>query len=235
MLFTDLTIYKNRKLFNDGQEQRNWIDTYALFHLLTNTKFTKVLEIGYLKGFTFSLMYDCLYPTAEYFTSCDITYINDIASSLINFKNCEFIETDSNNLILNKTYNFIIIDGKHTHQYVTKELKLCYNALEPNGIILVDDYSATAHPGVAAALDKFLLEHPEITPVLIGHQQIFLSRRPLEETVLQSIINNTKLFLTWDTVYWPATDVKIPRYQAKLESLVVKFTELIKIVDTKQI
>ena len=239
MNFTDLTLFKHKNLFiNDHcKQQRNWAESYVLFCLLKQINPTRILEIGYRHGFTFSLMYETLKEHADYFTSCDITYAHDVASKLINFNRCEFMECKSRDLILNKTYNFVNIDGWHDYDPVFFELNICYQALEKNGVIMVDDYESTTPaggPGITMALVDFLRHNSKIKPVLIGHQQIFLSETDLNENVLSNLIKQSKIFLSWDFTTWKNYN-NVPRYRLKIESFLEKFPDLIKSLEQKSL
>lgn len=57
-------------------------------------------------------------------------------------------------------HDFIHVDGDHTFSGALADLELALHALDPRGVILVDDY--TYLPDVRHAVDRFLSSHPEL-------------------------------------------------------------------------
>jgi hypothetical protein len=58
------------------------------------------------------------------------------------------------------------IDGGHTAEETYGDLHLAKKALLPEGFILVDDYFDPVFPGVSEGINRFLLDHPDIRPVM---------------------------------------------------------------------
>ena len=53
----------------------------------------------------------------------------------------------------------ICIDGEHTYEAVSEELRLYADLLAPRGLLIFDDYS-TAFEGVARAINEHIDSHP---------------------------------------------------------------------------
>ncbi len=60
-----------------------------------------------------------------------------------------------------RRFRFIHIDGGHDEDVAIGDLRFSAERLLPGGIIVVDDYAHILYPGVTAAVDRFLSEHPE--------------------------------------------------------------------------
>ena len=58
-----------------------------------------------------------------------------------------------------KKISFAFLDGDY-YSSINDSLKLIENCLSPGTTIVVDDYSNAALPGVAKAVDEWLLKHP---------------------------------------------------------------------------
>ena len=57
----------------------------------------------------------------------------------------------------NKTYNFIYIDGCHEPDFVKRDMENCFNVLEKNGIMWMDDYKFGIQ--IKNTMDNFLEEY----------------------------------------------------------------------------
>lgn len=60
---------------------------------------------------------------------------------------------------LPKQICFAYLDGDY-YDSILDSLKLIWDKLSPNAIVLVDDYTNEALPGVTRAIDRWLLHHP---------------------------------------------------------------------------
>jgi SAM-dependent methyltransferase len=222
MKFIDLTVFKHKDAF-DLAAARNWIDAYLLFNILKSKSFSSILEIGFLQGFTFGLIYETIGKDKD-FISCDINFKNSILHSIIDdFKNVRFLESDSKKLqFTNECFDFVNIDGKHDYEHVSKELSLIYPYLSDDCIVMLDD--CDQFDGVHQAAYNFCKTH-EFVPIIIGHQQVFFAKKILSENLLKNIQDKTKMFVSWDYKKWE--DWQIPRYRAKADFVLSKFPELI--------
>lgn len=61
---------------------------------------------------------------------------------------------------LNVTGDFIHVDGDHTKPGVMHDLDLALQAMEPGGVILIDDYDDV--PDVREGVDEWLQIHPDL-------------------------------------------------------------------------
>jgi Methyltransferase domain len=189
--FAETTAFIHRDKFNQPMA-RNWVDSYLLFEIVSLLQPRSVLEIGYDEGFSFSLMYDAVHGQGQ-FVSCDVDYSRDELQKLTKLSNCEFINKPSKELTLNQKFDFLSIDGDHSYDPVMFELDMCARALEDTGLLMVDDYT---NPEVGRALDEFL-PNSGLLLVIQGHQQIFLSKKPLANEFKNNLISGTKLFVSW--------------------------------------
>jgi predicted O-methyltransferase YrrM len=72
-----------------------------------------------------------------------------------------------------ETYSFVFIDGSHKLKYVTQDLAWT-RLVEPAGLIGLHDYHPN-HPGVVAAVDRFLSRHSNYQ--VIGRTETLLVLR----------------------------------------------------------
>lgn len=74
-----------------------------------------------------------------------------------------------------ESFDVIYVDASHTEQDTLIDLVLAFGLLKKGGILLVDDYSQPAFPGVRAAVDKFALVFSDrIRSVLCEYQVHFI-------------------------------------------------------------
>jgi hypothetical protein len=93
-------------------------------------------------------------------------------------------------MIIPKTPHRIIhIDGSHQYEIVRNDLQNALNLLSPDGVIILDDYSNLAYPGVALAFWEFHEDnHIEIvfattSRVYFTHKQIVVSYQVILENL----------------------------------------------------
>lgn len=61
-----------------------------------------------------------------------------------------------------KRVRFFHIDGEHTQDHLSKDLALGYAALDPKGVLCLDDMLHPGYPTLALTVDAFLRAHPEL-------------------------------------------------------------------------
>lgn len=73
-------------------------------------------------------------------------------------------------------FDVIHIDGEHSETAVWSDLAFARDHLAPGGIIILDDWSATAFLGIASALFRFL-EPNDLRIFLVSHDKAYVTRR----------------------------------------------------------
>ena len=74
---------------------------------------------------------------------------------------------------------FCHIDGGHTSRETYNDLELCSRALQPGGLLALDDYFNPAFPGVCEGAIKFWLAHPgALTPVAAAFNTVLWQKAP---------------------------------------------------------
>ena len=66
-----------------------------------------------------------------------------------------------NNKKLNKTYNFVYIDGCHIPDFIKRDMENSFNILEKNGIMWMDDYEGGDGIQIRNVIDKFLIKYKD--------------------------------------------------------------------------
>jgi hypothetical protein len=61
-----------------------------------------------------------------------------------------------------KRVRFFHIDGEHTADHLSKDLRLAFAVLDPKGVICLDDMLHPGYPLLALTVDEFLRAHPEL-------------------------------------------------------------------------
>jgi predicted O-methyltransferase YrrM len=124
----------------------------------------KVLEIGLWQGFMTRVLVKALASTGAHsslLVSCDI-----------NPKACErsaacakgypvehrVVVGDTKDTLagVHETFGLIFVDGDHTYEAAMSDIRQSEKMLERCGIMVVHDYSRTAHPGVFRAVNEFI-------------------------------------------------------------------------------
>ena len=78
-------------------------------------------------------------------------------------------EGDSKNIAsLNVGFDLAHVDGNHTKEYCLNDLNLCWNSLNPGGILIVDDYIAVSI--VKESVDQFYLN---LDPITVKEHSIY--------------------------------------------------------------
>ena len=75
-----------------------------------------------------------------------------------------------------KEFRFISVDGGHTREVVLNDLELAYSALQPGGIIALDDAFNHTTPGVIeGATEFFFRRKPRLAPFAHCYNKLFLT------------------------------------------------------------
>ena len=75
---------------------------------------------------------------------------------------------------LDFTFDFIYVDGNHKTPDVLLDACLSFKLLQPDGIMLFDDYAGGA--GVGAAVDAFLQTHDGLVKVILKNYQLAVQK-----------------------------------------------------------
>jgi len=75
---------------------------------------------------------------------------------------------------LDFTFDFIYVDGNHQTPEVLLDACLAFKLLEPNGVMLFDDYGGGA--GVGAAVDAFLKAYSGQLKVIVKNYQLAVQK-----------------------------------------------------------
>lgn len=75
------------------------------------------------------------------------------------------------------SFRWIHIDGKHTAQDVSVDLRLADELLNDTGVVVLDDFFNYGYPQVTQAVYQYLFTHPHsFSLVLCGHMKGYLCR-----------------------------------------------------------
>lgn len=79
-----------------------------------------------------------------------------------------------------KFFDLIIIDGDHSYDQSLRDVKEALQVLGPTGIIIAHDSFCAEWPGVSAAIETLILEHPELDRITIPNYPgiTMIQRRP---------------------------------------------------------
>ena len=189
------------------------------------------LEIGFSAGQTFGLFLESTGPDTRY-VSVDINYANKSIFEEI-FKDCnkrqqiEFMHTDSLNLELSETFDFILIDGNHDYEYVLNDLKKCLPLTHKDTILCMDD---SLDPGVDQTIQEYLLGQHNFVPFLAGSKQIFFHQwmHPVDEFLnnhLKPATENFMCFFNFEYHGFNVFKTHVPPFIEDHKSIFVKALE----------
>lgn len=169
---TDLEQYKySQRWFLDSEIQ------HKLSNFLDNKNENNILEIGCFEGLSSVFFADNFIDNPKSRLTCVDPFLtindNDHRIFLMNNEEMNFdfnITTCKNvNKITihkitsdmffknnNETYTFIYIDGCHETDFIKRDMENCFNSLETNGIMWMDDYGGGEGYQIKNVMDDFL-------------------------------------------------------------------------------
>lgn len=140
-------------------------------------------------------------------------------------------------------YDFIIIDGEHNchemlnstiikdignYSALNRDFRQFINMLTNGGIIMIDGEKFCA--GIENFVKTILPEFPEMQPLIIGHQQIFIGKNFSNYQILNKIIDETKMILSWNYIdYFGFPNVL--EYNVKHSKIYENFTKIISYIE----
>jgi predicted O-methyltransferase YrrM len=173
-----------------------------LFNVLDKTKKYNILEIGCFEGlsacfFSDNLLehnestLDCVDPfyisgsvsgiTSKYITDETINIFKYNINSSNNSNKITFHNETSDTFFQKntKTFNFIYVDGCHEQDYINRDIRNSFNALEIGGILWMDDYGGGNPPNnlCKTPIDKFVDEIKDKIEIIHKNYQFAFIKR----------------------------------------------------------
>lgn len=106
------------------------------------------------------------------------------------------------------------IDAGHSAPEVYRDLELCAAVCMPGGLVVLDDYSSVAFPGVAEAALRFHLDAPgTLRPVAIGLNKAIFQREPAPFDLNARLFDTFPQFPCRQALLW---NVSVPLVDASL-------------------
>jgi predicted O-methyltransferase YrrM len=148
-----------------------------LSHVLDHTAENRILEIGCFEGLSSVFFADNFLDNQNSRLTCVDPFLtisnNDHSQFLQNNEEMNFDFNvshckNSHKITIHKVtsdcffeknteiYNFIYIDGCHEPEFIKRDMENCFNALEQNGIMWMDDYLGGDGIQIKNAMDSFL-------------------------------------------------------------------------------
>lgn len=156
---------------------RDCIGIYTYWKICEYFKPKSVLEIGFLEGLTFGILFestdvDTKYVCVDINFSSKEKYFDFIFKDDPKYDSITFIETDSKNLKLTQSFDLIHVDGDHTYEYVKNDVLKILPLLHKNSILIMDD--VTEHnPDVNTVIKELLLGQHDFVPFLSADREMF--------------------------------------------------------------
>ena len=173
-----------------------------LFNVLDKTKKYNILEIGCFEGLSACFFSDNLLEHNESTLDCvDPFYISGSVSGIttkyitdetINIFKYNINSSNNSNKITfhnetsdtffqknTKTFNFIYVDGCHEQDYINRDIRNSFNALEIGGILWMDDYGGGNPPNnlCKTPIDKFVDEIKDKIDIIHKNYQFAFIKR----------------------------------------------------------
>ena len=195
---------KNFSIFetnlSSARLMRDHESMYLLWKIIEYFEPKNILEIGFGKGQTLGLVCEVANPNSK-IVSVDISYqYLDEFTKLFPDKEVTFIEIDSKNLMLDQTFDFIIVDGDHSYSGVKKDLENCFSMLDQNGILVMDDW--LHFDGVSQVVQENLLGQYDFVPFLCTNQQMFFTHvsQPKDYFLDEYLVKNAVDFIEFSNM-----------------------------------
>lgn len=93
---------------------------------------------------------------------------------------------------IGENHRFFHIDGGHNADEALADLKLATQATIEKGVIVVDDPFRQDWPGVTEALIRFLDEHNDFWPIVVGFNKMILVRENHADLYISQFVDEDK-------------------------------------------
>jgi hypothetical protein len=155
---------------------RDCIGYYIYWKVCEYFRPKSILEIGFLEGLTFGLMFESTDTDAKY-VCVDRTFkgkwhFDELFGDHLKYSSIEFLEIDSKNLELTQNYDLVHIDADHSYDGVKNDLEKVLPHLHKNSILIMDDFTKE-FPGVSQVIEEYLLGQHSFVPFLAGDREMF--------------------------------------------------------------
>ena len=191
-------------------------DMFLLWKMCEYFKPSTVLEIGFYAGQSLGIMMEASGPTTQ-IVSVDIDYgykfiFDQVFIDDCSTKNITFVNIDSKNLLLDRQFDLIHIDGDHSYEFVKNDIQKCLPMLHKSSILCIDDYQRNS---VMQAIEETLQGQYDFVPFLAGDQEIFFHHKShsadqfLDEWI-QSKSNNFIDFSNYEFLGYTVLRARMP-------------------------
>jgi len=135
-----------------------------------------IIELGFLEGLTFGLLFESTESSATY-TCVDQTFKNkkvfdELFQDHSKYSSIDFLETKTQDLKLDKTFDLVHIDADHSYDGVKHDLEKVLPHLHKDSILIMDDFT-NEFPGVSQVIEEYLLGQNSFVPFLAGDREMF--------------------------------------------------------------
>lgn len=169
--------WKNYSRYNtivEKSSMRSTLDAIIYWKFLNYYKFKNFLEIGVYQGLTTGLFFEsnsnALVDAVDPIDN--LSLFREIYADFVPQLN--FINKNSQEVKYSKSYDFILVDGDHSYEYVLADIQNIMQVADINTIIGFDDYKMS---GVHSALHDFRKLYPDWVPFLEAEQTQFWHHR----------------------------------------------------------
>jgi hypothetical protein len=86
------------------------------------------------------------------------------------------------------------IDGAHSHLHTTHDMRLAEAVLAPGGIVMVDDITNAAWPGVMEGVARYLLDPGRrLLPFMMSHNKLWLATSDCQRDYLDFAMKHVRV------------------------------------------
>ena len=176
-----MNFYNNCIIMNNYKYSQSWFLNSEirneLFKFLDKLKQNRILEIGCFEGLSSIFFADNFLDNPKSSLTCVDPFLtinnnyhreflqnNEEMNFDYNISNCKNLDKIKIHKITsdiffennNQTYNFIYNDGCHEPDFIKRDMENCFNILEKNGIMWMDDYGGGDGIQIKNIMNTFL-------------------------------------------------------------------------------
>ena len=143
IIMKNLELFKHCPSTDDNHNfgyMRYLNDMYILYKTCEYFQPKNILEIGFFMGQSFGLMCEAC-PNSN-LTAVDINFNTSAFDACIqNQSKITLIKQDSKNINFpSESFDFVMVDGDHSYEYASNDIRKAFACITQTGILAVDDF-----------------------------------------------------------------------------------------------